>query len=413
MNPLPSPGNGAATARETVESMGPLMRIVCWVLVSVSGLFLSLRLYCKYLKNPGRGLWWDDHVLIMAWLALVADTTINTINLDLGFGMHLSDIPPAHLPTIGLLSNVSTSLAFLGAVWSKTSFGMTLLRITDGRTKAAVWFVMVSMNAAVSASIVISWVQCDPLPRGGRDVAVTAGRWCWDPRVNVYYMVFAAAYSGVMDIVLALLPWPIIWKLQMKRKEKMGVALAMSMGVFAGCAAFVKSTKIPLVLGGDFTYEGYDLVIWGGAEVAITICAASVPLLRVLIREVRSLTRQRYGYVQAGDGGGGGAGAGSAPDDEETARHKRDASSSSSSSNGSRPSGEAEKGQHRWTLDLRRDSYRGAAFAARPGETNTPPRPPPGAAAAGGKIQRVSEFELQYHRRQEKGDDDETAGRMV
>jgi hypothetical protein len=41
----------------------------------------------------------------------------------------------------------------------------------------------------------------------------------------------APAYSGVMDIFLALLPWPIIWKLQMKRKEKIGVALAMSMGV--------------------------------------------------------------------------------------------------------------------------------------------------------------------------------------
>lgn len=34
-----------------------------------------------------------------------------------------------------------------------------------------------------------------------------------------------------MDFFLALLPWKVIWKLQMKRKEKVGVALAMSMGV--------------------------------------------------------------------------------------------------------------------------------------------------------------------------------------
>jgi len=34
-----------------------------------------------------------------------------------------------------------------------------------------------------------------------------------------------------MDFVLALLPWKIIWNLQMKRKEKFGVALAMSMGI--------------------------------------------------------------------------------------------------------------------------------------------------------------------------------------
>lgn len=34
-----------------------------------------------------------------------------------------------------------------------------------------------------------------------------------------------------MEFVLAMLPWRVIWKLQMKRKEKFGVALAMSMGI--------------------------------------------------------------------------------------------------------------------------------------------------------------------------------------
>jgi hypothetical protein len=38
-------------------------------------------------------------------------------------------------------------------------------------------------------------------------------------------------YSGIMDLVLAILPWNIIMSLQMKTKEKLGVALAMSMGV--------------------------------------------------------------------------------------------------------------------------------------------------------------------------------------
>lgn len=134
---------------------------------------------------------------------------------------------------------------------------------------------------------------------------------------------------------------------------------------------------------------------------AISICAASVPLLRVLIREVRSLTRQRYGYiVQGGDGGGGGGGgAGSASDDS----HKRDASSGGGDSSHA-------KEHHRWTLDFSRDSYRGAAFEGatpqRPKETT--PKPPP-QTLAGGRILRVSEFELRYHhQQQEKGDDDET-----
>ena len=34
-----------------------------------------------------------------------------------------------------------------------------------------------------------------------------------------------------MDLVLALLPWKIIMTLQMRTQEKIGVAVAMSMGI--------------------------------------------------------------------------------------------------------------------------------------------------------------------------------------
>jgi hypothetical protein len=34
-----------------------------------------------------------------------------------------------------------------------------------------------------------------------------------------------------MDVILALLPWPIIMSLQMRWREKLGVAFAMSMGI--------------------------------------------------------------------------------------------------------------------------------------------------------------------------------------
>ncbi|KAK5662132.1 hypothetical protein OQA88_8037 [Cercophora sp. LCS_1] len=288
-SPSPSP---PPPPRPSNETTAPLMQTVIWTLVGVSALFLALRLYCKHLAH--RCLWYDDHVLVAAWLALAADAGLNTYNLTLGFGSHRTNIPSQNLPTIGLLSNLSWSLAILGAVWSKTSFGMTLLRITEGATKACVWFIIVTMNLAMTISVLVTWIQCNPVQRGWD---ITVNGICWDARVNVYYGVFAAVYSGVADVVLALLPWVVIWGLQMRRKEKAGVGVAMGMGVFAGCAAFIKSSKIPLVLDGDFTYEGYDLVIWGAAEVAITICAASVPLLRVLVREVRNRTTQRrYGY---------------------------------------------------------------------------------------------------------------------
>jgi hypothetical protein len=34
-----------------------------------------------------------------------------------------------------------------------------------------------------------------------------------------------------MDIVLAVVPWRIIWSLTMNKKEKSGILIAMSMGI--------------------------------------------------------------------------------------------------------------------------------------------------------------------------------------
>lgn len=45
---------------------GPLVIGVCLSATAVSGLFLVLRLYCKV--DRSRGLWWDDYVLIAAWV---------------------------------------------------------------------------------------------------------------------------------------------------------------------------------------------------------------------------------------------------------------------------------------------------------------------------------------------------------
>jgi hypothetical protein len=40
-----------------------------------------------------------------------------------------------------------------------------------------------------------------------------------------------SAYSAAMDFTLAALPWTFLFTLSMKTKEKIGVAVAMSMGV--------------------------------------------------------------------------------------------------------------------------------------------------------------------------------------
>ncbi len=48
------------------DDLGPSMRVAVWILVSAATVFLTLRLYCKYLRH--RRLHLDDWFLIAAWV---------------------------------------------------------------------------------------------------------------------------------------------------------------------------------------------------------------------------------------------------------------------------------------------------------------------------------------------------------
>lgn len=58
------------------------------------------------------------------------------------------------------------------------------------------------------------------------------------------------------------------------------------MGVFAGIAAFIKTSNINHSGAKDFNRDGFPIVLWSSVEIAITIAASSIPTLRALVNEV-------------------------------------------------------------------------------------------------------------------------------
>ncbi|KAK4128873.1 hypothetical protein N657DRAFT_560674 [Parathielavia appendiculata] len=282
------------SANATPDDLGPKVEIVSWLLIGLSAVFLGLRVFCKFRTH--RALWWDDHVLIVSWVFQLIAVCFTTASVRLGLGRHIYAVDPANLAPLGLNSNVSSTFAVLAAVLSKTSFALTLLRITEGYTKIAIWVIIAIMNSAMWLTALFVWIKCNP-PRKTWDRTIPGT--CWDSSSTSKYDIFSAAISGVGDIALSLLPWKVLFNLQIKRKEKIGVGFAMSMGVFAGGTAFVKCAKLPELEYGDPTYYAADVAIWATAETATTIMAASLPVLRVLLQYVKSSARkyssERYG----------------------------------------------------------------------------------------------------------------------
>jgi hypothetical protein len=49
--------------------------------------------------------------------------------------------------------------------------------------------------------------------------------------IKIAWLTGHAVWSAIIDVALALLPWKILWNLQMRFAEKIGVGVAMSLGL--------------------------------------------------------------------------------------------------------------------------------------------------------------------------------------
>lgn len=54
----------------------------------------------------------------------------------------------------------------------------------------------------------------------------------------------------------------------------------------------MRAVTVPSLYSGDYTYEAGQLFIWTGAELATTIVAASIPILRVLLSDIVKSARK-------------------------------------------------------------------------------------------------------------------------
>lgn len=209
---------------------GPEILGIVWTLTAVAAVFLAARLFIK--KRYDKGFWWDDQLLLASWgmLALFAATTQYCVSVGLGSHSQSSIVQSTPLQ---LSIVIATVFSVLGAAWSKTSFALTLLRITREGSRLlywGIWCVVVTMNVVLVFNAILQFIWC--APPGAAWNAQLKGN-CWDRNAVVKYTEFAAYYSAAMDFILATVPFAVIAKLSMRLKEKLGVITCMSLGVLS------------------------------------------------------------------------------------------------------------------------------------------------------------------------------------
>ena len=106
-----------------------------------------------------------ERVLIWAQVSILVSTAMLSEGIKYGIGLHYYNMDLDKMPTMAMISYAAGFATILGTIWSKTSFGITLLRISAGRMRWLVWFIIISVNLVLGISATIHWAQCWPLKK--------------------------------------------------------------------------------------------------------------------------------------------------------------------------------------------------------------------------------------------------------
>jgi hypothetical protein len=169
------------------------------------------------------------------------------MNSSFDHSLTLGPVDFGHFERITYYGASALTFSIAGIILSKVSFGLTLLRLTDGWLKVYVWFAIATLFLFAVPVAVLPWVLCKPITKTFVDILPGT---CIDKNPSVRYgrfqagsyaklrrcetiawLTYMVAWAAIMDISLALMPWKILWNLQMRFAEKIGVGIAMSLGI--------------------------------------------------------------------------------------------------------------------------------------------------------------------------------------
>ncbi|KAG7125067.1 hypothetical protein HYQ45_013406 [Verticillium longisporum] len=277
------------------KDLAVLVNASIWSLFALATIALALRLYSR-IRIVRLGVQQDDWVLIAGWaIILVASGVMSGL---MAIFLHSGSLKKI------TLARIHHNLQSIALGLTKTSFGLTLLRLMPGGWEAKlIYVVLITMNFQFAVHIIAVWQMICGAPDEGH----IGGDKCWTLTQSVTFAFFSAVYSALCDFILALLPWRMTFNLQMKRSERLGIDLALSMGVIAGITGVMKAyygSKLLQVRHPNYAYNQAVYWIWSMAEPNVTIISASIPVLRGFVRSARVRTESNNnggGYVKTGD----------------------------------------------------------------------------------------------------------------
>ncbi|RPA83338.1 hypothetical protein BJ508DRAFT_71098 [Ascobolus immersus RN42] len=208
-----------------------------------------------------------------------------------GVGYHYYDTPLEwYLPqqrsmfSVGMLYN--PTLMFI-----KSSILAFYIRLSPHRHfRWACFFVLFITIAGAIGFSLTAFFACNPID------------WQWNPHKYgpenpkskdvkcldmLYLSVILGSFNSATDVLILLLPLPMIWKVNLPKRQKFAVSLVFSLGTFVCITSISRTVLIQQTRfiedSRDYSYDSFMSHLWSITEPTVGIICACLPAIRPIL----------------------------------------------------------------------------------------------------------------------------------
>ncbi|OAG06881.1 uncharacterized protein CC84DRAFT_630037 [Paraphaeosphaeria sporulosa] len=283
------------------ENDGPRVLGVVLGITVFAVITMAARLWVrmKMIRNVG----WDDYCMSFATLLVIIGAGIVVPEVHYGCGRHIDQISPEDFKIGFKLNFISQPIYLIAICIVKLSVGFFLLRIaTIPFYRHTIQGIMAFMAFYTTGCFFTIMFQCTNLAvQWDQSVKGT----CWSKQTIQALGYTNTACNIITDLLFAIvIPIPMLWQVQLNRRQKSSIVCILGLGIFATAAALVKISFLPNYGStGDWLWDSRNITIWTILETCVGIIAGNLPCLKPLFRTVLGST---YGRGSRGRTGGTG-----------------------------------------------------------------------------------------------------------
>ncbi|KAL2860786.1 uncharacterized protein BJX67DRAFT_326749 [Aspergillus lucknowensis] len=244
-----------------------------------------LRFVSRYIVKAG--LWWDDWVIVVSLIVNWGMAITRWIQIfKFHLGEHVYDITEYDIVGYQKSFLAIQLIYFTNASLTKSSLLLLYRRIfgivRPFRIALAIsWFLVLGWFVAC---VIASIAGCRPVEyfwtrfEAPREAAPAGGS-CFN---EVAFFRWNGIANMLLDILMLVLPLPMVWRMKMSRRRRMLLTGVFLMGGFVCVVSLLRIVSFNVSDRGDPTYTQVPSSTWSSVEQGIGIVCACLPTLRPL-----------------------------------------------------------------------------------------------------------------------------------